>query len=102
MKARDELSEALISLAEIRTKLITLRDAVPGAFDTAKANYLAEIDARAPALEQAFADTLNTGFKGIYLSTMAAALLAGLLLVAYPRRSGTVLVPVPTTASQEH
>lgn len=102
VKARDELSEALISLAEIRTKLITLRDAVPGAFDTAKANYLAEIDARAPALEQAFADTLNTGFKGIYLSTMAAALLAGLLLVAYPRRSGTVLVPVPTTASQEH
>ena len=63
-----------------------LRDAVPAAFEAAKSDYLAEIDARAPVLEQVFSDTLNSGFRGIYLSTMTAALLAGALLLLHPRR----------------
>ena len=84
VKARDELASALTDLADTQTKLTALRDAVPGAFETAKNDYLAEIDARAPQLQQTFADTLNDGFRGIYLSTMAAALLAGVPAAALP------------------
>ena len=86
-RARDDLSGVSTDLADTRHKLIVLRDAVPGAFETAKDDYLAEIDALSPTLEKTFADTLNTGFRGIYLSTMAAALLAALLVTLYPRRA---------------
>jgi EmrB/QacA subfamily drug resistance transporter len=89
VKARDELASAQTDLADTQHKLTVLRDAVPGAFETAKADYLAEIDARAPQLEQVFADTLNTGFRGIYLATMTAALLAAVLLLLYPSRRRT-------------
>lgn len=86
VKARDELASAQSDLADTARKLTELRDAVPEAFEQAKADYLAEIDARAPQLQQVFADTLNGGFRGIYLSTMAASLLAGVLLLLYPAR----------------
>ncbi|MFZ0531322.1 MAG: MFS transporter [Propionicimonas sp.] len=79
-RAIAEIDDALAELADTESKLTTLRDAVPGAFETAKADYLAEIDARAPKLEQTFADTLNGGFRGIYLTTIVAGLLALLLL----------------------
>lgn len=87
--ARDKVASAQVDLTETARKLTVLRDAVPGAFETAKNDYLAEIDARAPQIEQVFSDTLNGGFRGIYLSTMAASLLAGVLLLLYPRRRRT-------------
>lgn len=92
VKARDSLAGALSDLADTGHKLTVLRDAVPGAFETAKDDYLAEIETLSPTLERTFAETLNTGFRGIYLSTMAASLLAGLLLVLYPRRKASSAV----------
>jgi EmrB/QacA subfamily drug resistance transporter len=100
--ARDELASAKTDLAETKRQLTVLRDAVPGAFETAKTDYLAEIDARAPQLQQTFADTLNSGFRGIYLSTMTASLLAGVLLLLYPgRRRRTKEDPAPTEPERE-
>ncbi len=92
VKARNSLADALDDLADTQHKLTVLRDAVPGAFETAKSDYLAEIDTLSPTLEQTFADTLNTGFRGIYASTMVASLLAGLLLLLYPRRDAPSVV----------
>ncbi len=86
VKARNELAATVVELAGTRRKLTVLRDAVPGAFATARDDYLAQIDALAPTLETSFADTLNGGFRGIYLSTMAVCLLAALSLVLYPGR----------------
>jgi len=85
--ARTELEGVLADLADTRRKLVVLRDAVPGAFEEAKDTYLAEIDALGPRIEQTFADTLNGGFRDIYLSTVVAGLLAALLLAFYPRRT---------------
>jgi len=59
---------------------------VPGAFEAAKADYVAEIRRRSAILESTFAGTLNEGFRNIYLATIAAGLLAALLLGLYPRR----------------
>jgi hypothetical protein len=84
--ARDETAQATDDLAETSRQLTVLRDAVPGTFETAGADYLAQIDALGPTLERTFADTLNGGFRNIYLSTLVASLLAGLLLLLYPRR----------------
>lgn len=95
ISTRDELASTRADLADTAHKLAVLGDAVPGAFETAKDDYLAEIDARAPILEQTFATTLNGGFRGIYLSTLVAALLAALLLVLYPRR---VVATAPVTS----
>jgi len=92
---RDELASARSDLADTAHKLTVLRDAVPGAFETAKDDYLAEIDKRAPIIEQTFATTLNGGFRGIYLSTLVASLLAALLLALYPKRS---VVPAPASS----
>lgn len=95
VEARDELAAAADEIADTRRKLVALRDAVPGAFDTARADYLAQIDALAPELEQAFADTLNGGFRNIYLATLVASLLAAGLLLLYPGRSEDVPAPAP-------
>jgi hypothetical protein len=102
---------ASADLTDTRKKLTVLRDAVPGAFETAKNDYLAEIDALGPKLEATFASTLNGGFRNIYFSTIAAGLLAAVLLMFYPRRrarvegdehpeaaADSVKVPVPAGA----
>jgi EmrB/QacA subfamily drug resistance transporter len=86
ISARNELTSAIADLTDTSRKLTVLRDAVPGAFETAKTHYLAEIDARAPQLRQTFVDTLNTGFLGIFASTGTVGVLALLLLLGYPKR----------------
>lgn len=86
ISTRAELSSASADLSDTSRKLTVLRNAVPGAFEKAKADYLAQIDARAPQLEQTFVDTLNQGFFGIFAATMGAGLSALLILLGYPRR----------------
>jgi uncharacterized coiled-coil DUF342 family protein len=86
ISAHGQLVTALSDLADTSRKLTILRDAVPGAFETAKNNYLAEIDARGPQLEQTFVRTLNTGFFGIFIASAVSAVVALLLLLGYPRR----------------
>jgi len=89
VSARQELAGAQADLADSRAKLVVLRDAVPSAFETSRKEYLAKIDELAPTLQATFANTLNEGFRGIYLSTLAAGLLAAVLLLLYPRRAKT-------------
>jgi len=87
VKARSEMATALADLEDTSRKLTILRDAVPAAFETAKQDYVAEIRKRSTTLETTFASTLNGGFRNIYFSTIAASLLAALLLALYPRRA---------------
>ena len=63
-----------------------LNQAIPGAFDTAKTNYLAEIDARSGSLEQTYQSTLNAGYKSIYTTTLICSLLAILLLAVFAKK----------------
>jgi peptidoglycan hydrolase CwlO-like protein len=100
ISARNQLVTAQADLADTSRKLTVLRDAVPGAFDTAKSNYLAEIDARGPQLEQTFVHTLNTGFFGIFSASAVSAVVALLLLLGYPRRRPSAEVGQPATAQE--
>ncbi len=80
MNASKESMETLCS------EMNALREAIPGAFETAKNNYLAEIDARSGDLETTYQSTLNAGYKSIYLTALICSLLAILLLVFYGKR----------------
>jgi len=95
-KAREELAAAMEELDAVRaeledtvTKLSELRDAVPGSFDRALQDYLAEIDARAPRLEAAFGTAVGDGYRGVYLFNLFACLLALVLLALIPRPAAT-------------
>ena len=78
--ARREIDKARADVAETVRELTVLRHAVPGAFDAALSDYLAEIDRRGPQLETTFQSTLNEGFRDIYLLYGAACLLLLALL----------------------
>lgn len=94
--ARAELAAGLASLDDTRsemkqtiTQMGELRDAVPAVFDQALDDYLAEIKAQGPQLEQVFATTLGSGFKGVYLFDMAVCLLALGVIALVPKPQKT-------------
>ena len=64
-------------------KMTTLKDAVPDAFDKAKQNYIKEIDNSKSSLEKEFQNTLNGGFKQVYLTVTIASLIALIVLAFY-------------------
>lgn len=81
--AMTKMSETSSELEDLQGKLGTLRDAVPGAFEEAKNNYMLSIDERKDTIEAVFQRTLNKGFKDIYLLVASAAAVAVLLLLGY-------------------
>lgn len=94
---RKQLAATTAELTDITGKLTVLRDAVPSAFATAKADYLAQIDARALTVQNTFAATLNQGFLGIFAVTGIMSLAGLVLVLIYPRRLRTA----PTSAPDE-
>lgn len=94
---RKQLAATTTELTDITGKLTVLRDAVPSAFATAKADYLAQIDARALTVQNTFAATLNQGFLGIFAVTGIVSLAGLVLVLIYPRRLRTA----PTSAPDE-
>lgn len=88
-EGRDELDAVRSELEDTITKLVVLRAAVPGAFDQALQDYLAEIDARAPRLEAVFSAAVRSGYRGVYLFDLAVCLLALVVLALIPQPSGS-------------
>jgi EmrB/QacA subfamily drug resistance transporter len=78
----DGMKAAKEKMVTALSQLQTLKAAIPGAFETGKANYLQEVENRRPAIEQAFQTTLNVGFKQVYLTVTIASML-GLLILAF-------------------
>lgn len=74
------------ALSDTVYKMETFRDAIPGAFDEGKANYLDTIEKKGPKLEDAFQNDLNKGFKQIYL-TVTFACLIGLIGLFFYREN---------------
>lgn len=74
------------SMEDTIRKLGVLKDAVPGAFETAKTNYLKKIDDMSGKLESEFQTTLNKGFKQVYLTVAVCSVLALMILGFYRKR----------------
>jgi EmrB/QacA subfamily drug resistance transporter len=82
----DMQKQVLKQIEDTITKMDTLKNAVPGAFETAKANYLKKIDDMSEELESEFQKTLNEGFKQLYLTVAVCSVLALMILAFYTNR----------------
>ncbi len=106
--ARDKLAAGRTELLAKRDELVTARDqmtelkaGVPGAFEQAKATYLAEIDARAPRIEEVFQAGLNVGFRNLYLLFAGACVLTLAALVAVGRGPQAKALPEDASGSRQ-
>ena len=86
------MQQTIADMNALSQKMTGLKQAIPGAFDTAKGNYLKEIDQRSDKLESAFQTTMNGGFKDVYLTSAIASVLALLFLILYSRKREAVTV----------
>ncbi len=80
------MKSTLAEMDDLSNKMTILKDAVPGAFETAKENYTAEIIKKEPQITESFQSTLNGGYKNVYLTSAIAAVLALLVLVFYRKK----------------
>ena len=95
-QSRNQMSAAMTQMtaakAEMKTlldEMNALNDAIPGAFETAKTDYLAEIDAKSGEIKGVFQSTLNKGYQSIYVTAAVSAALAILLLMFYKKKKST-------------
>jgi EmrB/QacA subfamily drug resistance transporter len=65
------------------TYMKSIRDDLPGAFAQAEADYMQQVDASSTSLQTIYQDTLNQGFRQIYLTVAIVSLLALLVLIGY-------------------
>ncbi|MCM1567202.1 MAG: MFS transporter [Dehalobacter sp.] len=84
----ESMPQSSVSFRDTIEKMTVLKDAIPGAFDTAKQNYLAEVDQRSTVIESEFQKTLNSGFKQVYLTVTISSLIGLIFLCFYRRKTG--------------
>ncbi|MBC3797295.1 MFS transporter [Acetobacterium tundrae] len=80
------MQDAKVQINDTVTKMTALKNAVPDAFETAKNDYLAEIDNMKTAIETEFQQTLNEGFKQVYLTVIIASVIALFSLAFYKNK----------------
>ena len=83
------MKTAKAEMTDTISKMTALKDAVPGAFETAKNNYLAEIDINKAAIEMEFQKTLDVGFKQMYLTVTIASVI-GLLILSFYKKKNSI------------
>lgn len=81
----DQMNAALAGMTDTTDKMTALKDAIPGAFETADKNYQAEIENRRLPIETEFQKTMNTGYKQLYL-TVTISSSAALVILAFYRK----------------
>lgn len=77
------IKTGIYEATDSRNKMIALRDAVPGAFEAAKADYLDEIEAKRGDIEDVYQSSLNVGFRQIFLMTAIGSMIGLLVLGIY-------------------
>lgn len=87
MKATiEQMTAAKTEMQTLLQEMQTLNDAIPGAFETAKTDYLAELDAKSDELENVYQSTVNKGYQSIYVTASVSAAIAILLLMFYRKK----------------
>lgn len=91
--SQSQMQVAIDSMADVKNQLTNMvnqmtimKNAVPGAFETAKNDYLAAIDSQKTAIENEFQRTLNNGFKQVYMTVAIASILALIILAFYKKQ----------------
>ena len=82
--ALTQMNDGRSELADTIDKMEAVKAAIPDRFDEGGQNYLAEIDEEAPIIQKVFQQTLNEGFKGMFiLSAICSAV--GVVILAFYR-----------------
>jgi chromosome segregation ATPase len=81
--AINSLKNAKSEMNDTIDKMKELKNAIPSTFETAKENYIAEIDNSGDAIETVFQDTLNQGFKQVYLVVAISSAIALIIFAFY-------------------
>jgi hypothetical protein len=76
------------SMKTAMEKMTALKAEIPVAFQQSKNNYSSKLEAMRPELENTFKNTLNDGFKMMFILVAAANVLALLVLVPYAAKTG--------------
>ena len=84
--AIEQMTTAKAEMETLLNEMQALNDAVPAAFETAKADYLAELDAKSGEIEDIYQSTVNEGYRSIYLTASVSAAIAILLLMFYKKK----------------
>jgi len=82
----DAMNTSLADMKDTISKMTTLKDAIPGAFTTAKENYLTEIESRRLPVETEFQKTMNMGYKQVYFTVTIASAAALIILAFYKKK----------------
>lgn len=92
-QSQSNIKAAMAQIGSVKTEMETLKsemtslnDAVPGAFEKAKTDYLTEIDSRSDKIQQIYQSTLNKGYQSIYFTVIVSSALAILLLLFYKKK----------------
>lgn len=86
LTAVSSIEAAKADMNDTVSKMTIMKNAVPKNFEEANNNYLAAIEKLSPKIESEFQDTLNGGFRQIYLTTGIAALIALMILTFYRKK----------------
>lgn len=87
VSAHKDLQAAYEDLNETISEMKEVRDAIPGMFDEAEANYLSAIDAEADTIQATYQQTLNAGFKDMAVFVAICAIIGALLLIPYREKA---------------
>lgn len=79
----DSITVAKEKIGDDVTKMTELNNAIPKAFETAKNSYLEEIDNLKETIETNFQETMNGGFKQVYLTVTIVSVLSLIILAFY-------------------
>lgn len=89
-QTKQTLSEQIASMTVAKdainddvNKMTELNNAIPKAFETAKNSYLEEIDSLKETIEDSFQETMNDGFKQVYLTVTIPSVLSLIILAFY-------------------
>lgn len=77
--ARDQQSLML----RAQTLMAEIRDQMPEIFEQSKADYISAIDEHSADIEKVYQDTVNTGYRNMYLFLVAVNVVGLLLLALY-------------------
>ena len=83
------LAAGLAQLGEFRATMQALSDEVPAAFAAYRTQYLASIEAERASIEATFQNSLDGGFRNMFLLVSASTVLAFLVLLFYREKRKT-------------
>lgn len=90
-KSINEMRSGINEIKDAQWKMGELKAAIPGAFEEARADYMKQLDAKEDEIKQIYQDTLNGGFRQMFIFTGCAAVVGILLLLLYKRKKEVVV-----------